>query len=140
MPAKLFAGALHSINVMDYSFYALKTMIVDAFKTKDVSGLSQGVAGPIGIFGAVKSVVQYGGVKTGMILLDLTALLSLSLGIMNLLPIPALDGGRLLFVVVEWISGKKPSQRLEDTAHRIGYAFLLSLLLLITLKDIIQLF
>lgn len=135
-----FAGVLHSGNVMGYSFTALKNLVKEAFETKDVTAVSQGVAGPVGIFGAVKAVIEGGGDKVLIALLDLTAILSLSLAVMNLLPIPALDGGRLVFVLAEWATGKRPSPRLEAKAHQVGYALLLFLLAVITLKDILQLF
>jgi regulator of sigma E protease len=134
--SKYLSGIQHSANVINYSFYALKGLVKTSVETKDVSGLSQGVAGPIGIFGAVKSVLEVGGPKVPAVLLDLTAILSLSLALMNILPIPALDGGRLTFVVYEWITKKRPSQKIEAAAHRIGYAFLLGLLVLITFKDL----
>ena len=69
-------------------------------------------------------------------LLDFTALLSLSLGIMNLLPFPALDGGRLVFVVLELVRGKKVHPLKEAMFHRIGMAILLAMIFLITFKDI----
>lgn len=137
---KAFSGILHSANIMDYSFFALGGMVKRAFHDKNVGELSQGVSGPIGIFGAVKTILQTGGNRVVYTLLDLTAMLSLSLAVMNILPIPALDGGRLTFVLAEWITGKRPSQKLEAKAHQIGFMLLLALLVLITVKDIFALF
>lgn len=136
---KLFAGFTHSVNVIGYSTHVLGLMISESFRSKDISPVAQGVAGPVGIFGAVKSVVEFGGDKVIVTILDLMAIFSLSLAVMNLLPIPALDGGRFVFVALEWISGKRPSQRLEAGAHKIGYVFLLGLIILITVKDVWQL-
>ncbi len=134
---KVLAGPLHSANIMGYSFHALGQLVKQSVQEKDVSAVASGVAGPIGIFGAVKSIMDNGGSKTWLVLLDLTALLSLSLAIMNLLPIPALDGGREVFVLYEWITKKRPSPKLEERMHQIGFIFLIGLLLIITFKDII---
>ena len=138
--SKLFSGFSHAYNVMEYSFVALKGLVSQSIREKDLSGVSQGVAGPIGIFGAVKAVMDAGGPNVITTMLDLIALLSISLAVMNLLPIPALDGGRLVFVMAEWITGKRPSPKLEARAHQIGFICLLFFLLVVTLKDIFQLF
>ena len=98
-----------------------------------------GMAGPIGIAEITHKVVPLG----LMALIKLTALLSISLGVMNLLPIPALDGGRFLFQLVELI-GKpfklKLSEKIENYVHVAGFAFLMGLLLLITWQDIARIF
>jgi len=96
----------------------------------------QGVAGPVGI-------AQLTGVVIGIgpyAVLSLVSLLSLNLAIINLLPIPALDGGRLLFILIEGIFGKKVDQRIENNAHMIGMIILLGLILLITLHDLFRIF
>ena len=135
-----FAGFAHTYNVMSYSISIMKDLVSSSFQQKTIEPVSQGVSGPIGIFGAVDSVVQNAGKKTLVTLLDLTALLSLSLAVMNLLPIPALDGGRLVFVLYEWVSKKRVSQKVEAWAHNIGYLLLIGLLILITFKDILKMF
>lgn len=94
------------------------------------------VAGPVGIVFVIGEVAQTGFVN----LLLLTALISISLGIMNLLPIPALDGGRLLFLIVEAIRGKKIDPEKEGMIHFIGFAVLIVLILFITYQDILRFF
>lgn len=94
------------------------------------------VAGPVGIASMTHVVVQEGFVS----LLRFIALLSLSLGVINILPIPALDGGRLLFVVVEFIMGRKVNQKLESYIHLICYFLILLLILMVTYGDIVKLF
>jgi len=64
----------------------------------------------------------------------------LTLSIFNVLPIPALDGGRLLFLVIEAITRKKVKEDIEKIIHQIGFAVLLSLALLVTYSDISKLF
>ena len=69
-----------------------------------------------------------------------TAFLSIILAIMNILPIPALDGGHVLFLLVEIISGKKPSDKFLENAQVVGFVILLALMLLANGNDIIRLF
>lgn len=94
------------------------------------------VAGPVGIVYVIGEVAQTGFVN----LLLLTALISISLGIMNLLPIPALDGGRLLFLMVEAVRGKKIDPEKEGMIHFIGFAVLIVLILFITYQDVLRFF
>ena len=136
---KTFAGFLHSGNIISYSFNMMGSLFAQSFAEKSLAPVSAGFSGPVGIFGAVKSILDYGGDKVFITILDLSAILSLSLGIMNLLPIPALDGGRWMFVLFEWVTCKKVSRNFEDKAHQIGFAFLIGLLLLITAKDLFNL-
>jgi len=69
----------------------------------------------------------------------LTAFLSIIIGVVNILPIPALDGGHLMFIIFEMITGRKPSDKFMEYAQVIGFAILLSLMLLVTGNDIIRL-
>ena len=70
--------------------------------------------------------------------LQFTALLSVNLGIINILPIPALDGGRLLFILIEKIRGKTVKKNVENIIHTVGFAFLMILIVLVTYRDIIR--
>ena len=137
---KIFAGFEHSVNIMVYSFSMLKNMISTAVETGDSSQVAQGVSGPVGIFAVFQAVLTDGGSRTFLALLDLTALLSISLAVMNLLPFPALDGGRLVFVIYEWVRGKPFPQKYESMVHQVGFIFLIGLIVLITFKDIRGLF
>ncbi len=71
---------------------------------------------------------------------NLTAFLSLMLAVLNILPIPALDGGHVMFVLVEMITGRKPSEKVLEIAQYIGFGLLLTLLVWANLNDIIRLF
>lgn len=73
-------------------------------------------------------------------LLRFTALLSLSLAVINILPLPALDGGRFLFILMEVITGRRVNARLESFVHMIGFALLLILIGVVTYSDIVRLF
>lgn len=132
----LFSGFMHSVNIMGYSFDVLGNMIGISFEQKTLEPVSQGVSGPVGIYGAVDAVLSQGGPNMIYTILDLMALLSLSLAFMNLLPLPALDGGRLVFVIFEWITGKRPSQKLESIVHQVGFMLLIGLIIIITFKDV----
>ncbi len=73
-------------------------------------------------------------------LLFLTVFISINLGIMNLLPLPALDGGRLLFQIVELVRGKPISRKVEGYIHFAGLAILMMLMIVVTFKDVFGLF
>jgi regulator of sigma E protease len=95
------------------------------------------VSGPVGIAqmvgGAMSATIDTG---FWFPILRLSAVLSAALAITNLLPLPALDGGRLLFILVEAIRGKRISPEREGLIHMIGFALLLGLMLLITVRDL----
>jgi len=93
------------------------------------------VVGPVGLFGITSSAVKLG---FGYIL-TLTILLTINLGIINILPFPALDGGRLVFLIVEKIRGKKVAESVEGVIHSIGFWLLIVLMILIAVRDIIKL-
>ena len=95
----------------------------------------QGVAGPIGVAELTGQAVQIG----WFAVLWFMALLSLNLAVLNILPIPALDGGRFFFMIVEMVTRKKVSPRYEALAHGIGLVLLLGLMLLITVLDVARL-
>lgn len=98
--------------------------------------IPEGIAGIVGI-----AQLTHGAVQEGfMHYLRLVALLSLSLAALNVLPFPALDGGRFLFVLAEGISRKPVNRTFEVTTNAVGFVFLLLLILLITLNDIFRLF
>jgi regulator of sigma E protease len=100
------------------------------------SGENPGIAGPIGIAQATGEVVDELGFAW---VFQLTALLSVSLGIMNILPIPALDGGRLAFVVIEWArGGKRISPKKEGLVHMAGFVVLIGLILAVSYFDVLR--
>lgn len=100
------------------------------------SGENPGISGPIGIAQATGEVVDELGFAW---VFQLTALLSVSLGIMNILPIPALDGGRLLFVVIEWArGGKRISPEKEGLVHMAGFVVLIGLILAVSYFDVLR--
>lgn len=93
------------------------------------------VAGPIGIAQVTGEAVKYG-LKA---VLEFMSILSLNLAVLNVLPIPALDGGRLLFVFIEKIIGRRVRPAFERSTHQIGMIVLFALILLISINDILRL-
>jgi regulator of sigma E protease len=92
------------------------------------------LVGPLGIYQITGEVAQRGG---PLALLELLGLLSLNLAFVNILPLPALDGGRLVFVLLEWVrGGKRIDPRKEGMVHLIGIALLLGLMVLISIFDV----
>ena len=101
------------------------------------TGSNPGVAGPIGIAQVTGEVVSELGFSRIFLL---TALISISLAILNILPIPALDGGRLMFVAIEWVRrGRRISPKKEGLVHLVGFAILIGLIVFISYNDIIRL-
>lgn len=94
------------------------------------------VVGPVGIFAITGQAAEMGFIY----LLQLTALLSVNLAIVNALPFPALDGGRVFFLIIEKIKGSPVSETVEKAIHTAGFALLILLMVVITLKDIVKLF
>ena len=129
------------------SFFASIPLSLDMIKNIFVStkdGVTQGIkqrsdpgfAGPIGIAQITGQVVDEFGFAS---VFQIAGLLSVSLGILNLLPIPALDGGRLLFVLIEVArGGKKLPASLEGKTHLIGFVLLLALILVISYRDVLK--
>ncbi|WP_152656364.1 RIP metalloprotease RseP [Oceanobacillus sp. CFH 90083] len=94
------------------------------------------LSGPVGIYDATDQVVQSGFTN----FLMWTAMLSINLGIINLVPLPALDGGRLMFVGIEAVRGKPIAPEKEGVFHFVGFALLMLLMIVVTWNDIQRLF
>ena len=131
---------MHSYNVLEYNFSAIGSLIGIAIKEKSAAPVSGAVAGPVGIYGVVNDMVQSSGPQFIKNILNLMALLSLSLGVMNILPFPALDGGRMVFVIYEWIAKKPVNKKVENITNIAGFAFLMGIAVLVSINDIIRLF
>lgn len=130
-------GVLPALKYAFVKFVSLMVqmflVVVNLFTGK--LGLSS-MSGPVGIFNVVGESAQAGFIN----LVYLVGFISLNVGFMNLLPIPALDGGRILFLIIEKIKGSKVDVKVENTIHTIGFVLLMILMLVITFNDIIKLF
>lgn len=105
-----------------------------------VAGLFQGasvaenLSGPVGIAVLTGRVARLGFIY----LLQFTALLSINLAVINFLPFPALDGGRILFLIIEKFRGRPVRQKIENIIHTVGFALLITLVVFVTYKDVIR--
>jgi len=94
------------------------------------------LSGPVGIFNVVSTVSSYGFSS----LISLLCLICINVGFINLLPLPAFDGGHVLFIIIEKIKGSRIDPKIENTIHNVGFILLMILMVLVTYNDIIKLF
>lgn len=135
IPQRLVAGFIHSYNTLEYSGKIFGQLIEFAVRERDIRPVSEGVSGPVGIAQITTQAVALGPISV----LQLFGLLSLNLAAVNILPIPALDGGRLFFLIVEAATRRRVYPHVEKWAHSIGFAILLGLIMLVTYNDILKL-
>ena len=136
-PTQRYYGFLESVkyafvkfaNTIESMWVTIISLFTGAISLKALSG-------PVGIYTVVDQSLQYGISQ----IIYLTALLSVNLGFINILPIPAFDGGRALFMIIEKIIGKPINQKIENTVHNIFFILLMILMIYITVMDIIKLF
>lgn len=131
---KIFSGFLHSFNFVDYSFAVLGYMTKSSIEKESVEPLASSFSGPVGILAVTKITVEQGIYS----ILNLLAILSLALAITNILPIPALDGAKCIFIILALINQKVFSKELQFKLEQGGMAFLILLAILITFKDFFQ--
>lgn len=140
LPEKVFVGVLHSINMIDFQIAGLQNFIGKSVEEKSIEPLASQASGPVRIVAVLGVLVQNSGDQVIKVILTFTALISLMLGIGNLLPIPALDGGRLFFFLIEGLTGKKVKPKIENLIHSIGFAVLLLLMVVIVFNDVYRIF
>lgn len=105
---------------------------VSIFKDLGQGNAPKDISGPVGVFAVTTEAA-----KTGILsLVNLVGIISVNLAILNIIPFPALDGGRLLFIIIEAIFGKKVAPKIESVIHSIGMFILLALILIITIGDV----
>ncbi|MBQ3021348.1 MAG: RIP metalloprotease RseP [Bacilli bacterium] len=134
---KLNKGFINSIKyafVKLYSIFTSMGLIIIKLFTGQL-GLNS-LSGPIGMYSVVGESAKYGFQN----ILYLTGYLSVNLGFINLIPFPAFDGGRILFVIIEKIKGSPVKPEVENWFHTIGFMLLMLLMIVITYQDIIRLF
>ena len=131
---KLFAGFSHIRNSLVLIGKKLGEMIGNARLSGDYSELSNSVSGPVGIYFVIDYFKKFGAIP----FLGMIADLSVSLALVNVLPIPALDGGRVLILLLEWIAGKELDEKIETKIINGSFIFLIILILFIIIKDIVN--
>ncbi len=128
----IYEGGHYTIVMIRDTIVGLATFIGNIFsgtaKFSDVSG-------PIGIAGIVGNAAELGFTY----LLMITALISVNLGVINLIPFPALDGGRTLFVIIEGITRRRIHIKFFNVVNIIGFSLLMLLMVVVTYKDIVKL-
>lgn len=128
-----FWGLIFTGQLILSTIFAFGTFFVSIFSSgKEALGA---IAGPVGIYGLVGDASRLGFVY----LLNFTALISINLAVLNLLPFPALDGGRLLFVAIEAIIRRPIKPIIANTLNTIGFALLLLLMVIIAVSDVFKL-
>lgn len=126
-------GTETTISIIGQTISGLSRFFFDVFRGQ--GDFSQ-VSGPVGIAGIVGGVSELG----FMYLISLTAFISINLAVINLIPFPALDGGRLLFVAIEFITRKPISPKVVNTLNAVGFILLLLLMAVVTWNDVAKLF
>lgn len=128
------------VGVIKYSFYqslfVIKVVVNSFVDLIKGSVPASDISGPVGIVGEIGNAAKNGIFS----LMNLAALISLNLGVVNLLPLPALDGGRLLFIIIEFIRRKPVPPEKEAMVHGLGFFMLLLFMLFVTFMDISKLF
>jgi regulator of sigma E protease len=134
-----YAEEVNFGTLLKHSFFrsvSTVKMVLDSVK-----GLLTGrfgmeaVSGPVGVVGVVKDVATQG----IMSLLYIVCVLTINLGVFNLIPFPALDGGRLLFLVIEGVRGKPLNRNVESYINFVGLMLLFAFMIFVTFKDILNL-
>ena len=117
------------VSIIEQMFFTVWYLITGKISLKLLSG-------PVGIFSIVGSAA-----KTGFFsVLSLLALISVNVGFINLLPIPAFDGGHILFLIKEKIKGSKVNPKVENIIHTVFFVLLMALMVYITFNDVLRLF
>ena len=131
-------------GILKYSFVEVRFWIEGVVQSLKMlftgrTGI-ENLSGPVGIVNIVSDTyeesVQYGALMTFMSMLYLIVLLSANVGIMNLLPFPALDGGRFIFLIVEMITGRPVNEKAEAIVNFIGFLLIMILMVLVLYNDI----
>ncbi len=133
---KVLSGPMHTYNMLDYSISSLGEIIGLSFKTKDIEPVASSMTGPVGLFNILGSIIQTEGKGKILILINTVAIISLGFAFTNLLPIPALDGGKVVFRIIEGITKKNINPKLESKIHNFGMIALILLVVAITFRDI----
>jgi len=123
----------------DFGIYTIKilgVLIGRSFSAHTAEPIVSNLSGPVGILDQINSLLSFGGMEALLNIIQLVSVMTINLAIVNVLPFPAMDGGRLFFVVAEGILGKKMKPKWERYIHNVGFALLLALMVFITYNDI----
>lgn len=131
--ASISQGLLLSMNVV---WQVMKGLVMVVTTLLTTGELVAGFVGPVGVFGIAGEAA-----RTGMhFFIQLLAMISLNLAVLNTIPFPALDGGRLLFILIERLKGSPLSPNIELTTNAVGFMLLIILIMLVTVRDILAIY
>lgn len=133
IPRALWEGLTLTIDLTYLTAKSILFFIIDAFRGE---GALSAVTGPVGLVGLVGDARTLGFVY----LLSFMAIISINLAVINLIPFPALDGGRLLFLLIEKVKGSAIKPSVANKVNLVGFALLLLLMAVVTYSDIAKLF
>ena len=133
IPETIKTGYENTIAITKGTLVGFRDLFLNLFKKGEIS---KDISGPVGIFNMVAQASQFG---FSYILL-FAAILSISLAIFNIMPFPALDGGRILFVIIESITHKKISEKWQTILNGIGFIILILLMVVVSVRDIMKFF
>lgn len=137
---RLTSGVKYATDMFIYNIKVLGFFISTSMQTGDSSAVTDNLSGPVGIAATIGDIINLGGWVAIVQMANFLGLLSLSLAFMNILPIPAMDGGRLVFLLVEALSGKKMPVKYENWINQAGMIVLLALIVLISYNDLVRVF
>jgi regulator of sigma E protease len=129
----IYEGGRYTFVMIKDTIFGLYDFISQIFKG---SANFADVSGPVGIAGIVGGAAKIG----FSFLLMITAIISINLGVINLIPFPALDGGRILFVIIESVIRRRLPSKFSNVANAIGFILLMVLMVAVTYKDIVKMF
>lgn len=129
----IYEGFIYTVSTIKTIFVELAKLIAGIFTG---SSSMENIAGPVGIVGMIGDATRIG--FTNLIMF--AAVISINLGVLNLIPFPALDGGRIFFVIIEAIIRKPIKPNIANVFNAIGFAILMLLIVVVTFKDITKLF
>lgn len=138
--SRMLSGPMQVYNMIAYSGFAFSKLIGISVEERTISPVSSSVSGPVGIYSVIGGILDYSGDKAYVAIMDFVALMSVSLAFINILPLPALDGGRFVFIVVEGVRGKRLNPSFESVIHRWGMLILIVTVVLVTIRDIARIF
>ena len=138
----------NDISVFKYSWYEVRYWLITTYKSLGYllsgNGSKDDLAGPVGVATVIDETIeetsQYGIFTVILNMINITILLSVNLGVLNLLPIPALDGGRLLLLLIEAVTGKRIPPEKEGIIQLIGFVLLAGLTVFVLFNDISRIF
>ena len=138
----------NNLKVFEYSWYEVRYWLLTTVQSLGymIQGRASAddIAGPVGVATVIDDTIEqtkeYGAFTVFLNMMNIAVLLSVNLGVLNLLPVPALDGGRLVFLLIEAVRGKPIPPEKEGMVHMIGFVLLMLLMVFVLYNDIMRIF